>query len=135
MNCTRIIEWDMGHRVFGHEGRCNNLHGHRYRAEITCAADELDGIGRVVDFGVIKECVGGWIDREWDHQTMLLHSDPLVALLDGVTPVRTITKNPTAEVIAQIILTTASRLLRPYDVTVERVRVWETPNCYAEALP
>ena len=54
---TRRLEFDAGHRVLGHEGKCKNLHGHRYSAEITVTAPDLDGLGRVIDFGVIKEKV------------------------------------------------------------------------------
>jgi 6-pyruvoyl tetrahydropterin synthase/QueD family protein len=77
---TRRLEWDAGHRVLGHEGRCRHLHGHRYVAEVTVAAPELDDLGMVIDFSVLKEKVGGWIDREWDHNMMLHVSDPLAVM-------------------------------------------------------
>jgi len=64
---TRKIEFDSGHRVLGHEGKCAHLHGHRYVAEITVESAGLDSLGRVVDFSVIKEKVGKWVDENWEY--------------------------------------------------------------------
>src|SRR5690606_40371968 len=50
----RYHDISCGHRVVGHEGKCRFLHGHNYRIHFTVAADQLDEIGRVVDFSVIK---------------------------------------------------------------------------------
>lgn len=54
ITCTRRLEWDAMHRIPRHESKCRAFHGHRYAAEITCLAPELDSPGRVVDFGVVK---------------------------------------------------------------------------------
>src|SRR5262249_14498003 len=54
VTCTRLLQFDAGHRVYQHEGKCANLHGHRYTAEITAQAEALDKIGRVIDFSVLK---------------------------------------------------------------------------------
>ena len=50
----RRHEWDAMHRIPLHESKCKAFHGHRYAAEITCQAEQLDHLGRVVDFSVIK---------------------------------------------------------------------------------
>ena len=60
--CTRKLEFDAAHRVMEHESKCRHLHGHRYVAEVTVATSELDGLGRVLDFGLLKTELGGWID-------------------------------------------------------------------------
>lgn len=75
---TRRFEFDMGHRVHGHESKCAYLHGHRYCVNVTCTAPSLDAIGRVIDFSVIKSAVGTWIDANWDHNVMLHEDDPLL---------------------------------------------------------
>ena len=83
LEITKKIEFDYGHRVLGHEGKCCYLHGHRGVAEVTvCAVDDggVDDLGRVVDFGVVKEVIGGWIDEKWDHNFLLHKDDPLCAL-------------------------------------------------------
>ena len=130
--CTRFLEFDAAHRLVNHESLCAHLHGHRYRAEIECASP-LDAIGRVVDFSVIKERVGGWIAERWDHAAIVNVDDaPLLALLDGIGERRVyrLDGNPTAENIAAELLRVAAPMLAP--IRVVRVRIWETPNCYAE---
>ena len=67
---TRRVEFDAAHRVMKHESKCRHLHGHRYAAEITCEG-KLDTLDRVIDFGVIKNLVGEWIDELLDHGTIL----------------------------------------------------------------
>lgn len=150
---TRRLEWDAGHRVLGHEGKCKHLHGHRYVAEVTVEALQLDPLGRVVDFGIIKTLIGAWVDQNWDHNFLAHSNDPLIALWDGwvgthVGAGPTITKlfsghppyamkygNPTAENIARELFDKCRELL-PKQLHVIEVRVWETPNCtatYSEA--
>lgn len=132
--CTRLLEFDAAHRLVDHEGLCAHLHGHRYRAEVECAAP-LDAVGRVIDFSVIKVRVGGWIAEQWDHAVIVNAGDaPLLALLDGIGERRVyrLSGNPTAENIAAELLRVASAMLSP--IRVVRVRVWETPNCFAEVL-
>lgn len=137
--CTRRLEWDAAHRVLRHESKCGTLHGHRYVAEIECQAEQLDDVGRVVDFGVVKQIVGQWIDDHWDHTTMVNTADS--ALLDFVTDEHKLLGKrapyvmpcePTAENIALDLQGIASELLSGTGVRVVRVRVWETPNCSAE---
>lgn len=142
---TRSLEFDYGHRVLGHEGKCKALHGHRGKALITVQAPELDGIGRVVDFGEVKLKVGHWIDENWDH-TMLLHSDdpladlwygdPQVAkdLFGGRRPFIMGDMNPTAENMAEVLFRISEELLGE-SLEVVRVRIYETPNCYADFIP
>lgn len=139
MRCTRIIEWDMGHRLLGHEGKCRTLHGHRYKAEVTCEADALDSVGRVVDFGVIKQRIGGFVDELWDHRTMLHNDDPLVDVLAAdshergtLLPYTLIDANPTAENIAAALLKLCPKLMEGTGVKVVHIRLWETPNAYVD---
>ena len=141
VTCTRRINWCSGHRVMGHENKCANLHGHEYQAEITACAESLDGVGRVVDFSVIKAKVGTWIDDNWDHG-FLLHVDDIAGAAamrafndmhkGPATKVYYLPTNPTAENLAQFLLDKANELLDSYQIVVTKVVVHETPNCYAE---
>lgn len=130
--CTRILEWDMGHRVLNHEGKCARLHGHRYSAHVTATAEVLDDVGRVVDFGVIKTALGNWVDATWDHKTMLFSADK--QLIDALPSdhVVVVHYNPTAENIARLLYGQAVTQLSAFGVLIQKVRVWETPNCYAD---
>ena len=135
--CTRIIGFDAGHRVYKHESKCSNLHGHRYTAEITCEA-ELDSLGRVLDFSVIKNLVGNWIDSELDHNFIVYRKDhDLKLLLQKVEQpkrIKVVEFNPTAENLAQYILENANHILKGTGVECIKLRLWETPNCYADAF-
>lgn len=140
ISITRSLEWDAAHRVLRHESKCGTLHGHRYKALLTFTAPELDACGRVIDFGVVKERVGGWIDDNWDHTTICNIAD-----VDLVEFTRTdhhtndkrapyiIDGEPTAENIAQELLAIAQGLLADTGVAVTCVEVFETPNCSAKA--
>lgn len=136
---TRRIEWDAMHRIPLHESKCRAFHGHRYAAEITCTAPSLDALGRVVDFGVIKERVGGWVDDHWDHTAILMEGDldPAVpALVESNArlgrPVYWLETHPTAENIVAELARVSQDLLDDTGVTVVRIRLWETPNGSAE---
>lgn len=134
ITATRFIEFDAGHRVFQHESKCNHPHGHRYKAEIEVAAPQLDTLGRVMDFGKIKELVGKWIDDNWDHAFLFNYNDKETSqfLINNGFRRYGMTRNPTAENMADELSGIATRKLMPYGMTVVRIRIWETPNCFAE---
>jgi len=139
ITCTRRLAWDAMHRIPRHESKCAAFHGHRYTADITCLAPELDDRGRVIDFGVVKERVGGWIDRTWDHTAILMKDDPDPAIQALAAsneahgrPVYWTAAPPTAEVLAAELARVAQELLADTGVEVVRVRLWETPNGWAE---
>lgn len=132
--CTRRLEFDAAHRVMRHESKCRNLHGHRYVVDITCAAPELDQLGRVVDFGVVKTLVGTFIDERWDHGC-LLHKDDheLLELCErNGWRVYTLASNPTAETLAETLHSLAGTILASVGIEVVAVRVYETPNCWSD---
>lgn len=140
--CTRRLRFEAAHRVLRHESKCAHLHGHSYVAEVSCLGS-LDDVGRVLDFGVIKDLLGGWIDDAWDHGTLVNGDDmELISWLrrqdqkhyafvdeDGIG------MEPTAEVIAGELLGAAQSLLGPTGVEVASVRIRETENCSAGVVP
>ena len=137
--CTRVLEFDAAHRVPRHGGKCSTLHGHRYKVEITCEAPRLDEVGVVIDFGAVKAVVGGWIDQHLDHTTIVQATDAgLLAFCEheaaalGKRPPFVMAAPPTAENLATLLLAQARQLLAPMNVVA--ARVWETPNCYADAV-
>jgi 6-pyruvoyltetrahydropterin/6-carboxytetrahydropterin synthase len=135
---TRKFEFDAGHRVLGHKGKCQNIHGHRYVAELTITCSCLDDLGILLDFSEIKRVVGEWIDLHWDHNLLLNSQDPLAnAEFNQVKkPYLFIRKNPTAEVMVLELVDVARDLfaenkeLRRVEIT--KCRIYETPNCWAE---
>ncbi len=43
------------HFIEGYQGKCKNLHGHTWKIEVTIVSDQLDDIGMVADFAVLKK--------------------------------------------------------------------------------
>jgi 6-pyruvoyltetrahydropterin/6-carboxytetrahydropterin synthase len=133
--CTRRIEFDAAHRVLGHESKCRNLHGHRYAIEASFEATGLDALGRVVDFGVIREKLGAWVDENWDHATILFEKDrDLGKAISGVTGqnIFYLPDNPTAENMAAYLLgTVCPAIFSSLGVACVNIRLYETPNCSA----
>lgn len=133
--CTRRVEFDAGHRVTRHGSKCRNLHGHRYVVELKAAASALDDSGFVIDFGVLKGIVGAWIDENLDHGFVCHPDDPLLPVVRAqgwkvyVMP----DGEPTAENIAAHLFAVGSELLaKSSGVVLVSVRVYETPNCWAD---
>lgn len=138
ITCTRKIHFCSGHRVFNHEGKCANAHGHNYYAHIVAQADSLDAIGRVIDFSVLKEKIGSWIDYNWDHTFLVYEKDvEMVRVLKSISSPKApfiCPFNPTAENMAIYLLHEVSpKQLQGTNVTVVKVIIYETENCCAEA--
>jgi 6-pyruvoyltetrahydropterin/6-carboxytetrahydropterin synthase len=137
VTATRRIQFAMGHRVHGHEGKCRHLHGHNFVAFVTAAAANLDAVGRVIDFGVLKERVGGWIEREWDHGFVVWAGDAearrALALVEG-QKIYVLSANPTAENLAEHLLRVVGpQALDGSGVQLVKVTLYETENGIAEA--
>jgi 6-pyruvoyltetrahydropterin/6-carboxytetrahydropterin synthase len=145
MRITRRLEFDAGHRIPHHESKCRHLHGHRYAIEVTVSGDVIvddrdPEQGMVADFGGIKAVVQHHIVAPWDHAFLAYARDrPVLDFLATLPGHRTVTFEapPTAEHLAA----TALRILAPAfaaaygeHLHVEQVRIYETPNCWADAL-
>jgi 6-pyruvoyltetrahydropterin/6-carboxytetrahydropterin synthase len=132
---TRRFHFAMGHTLFRHEGGCANLHGHNYVAFVTITADELDSVGRVIDFADVKKLVGAFIDTQYDHRFLVNREDPRGKFLLAIDSlVRVVEFNPTAENLAHELLVAADEILSLRGLVTTRVVLWETENAYAEAL-
>jgi len=138
IKCSRKIHFCAGHRVLNHESKCANLHGHNYIAWIEAEAPNLDDLGRIIDFSVLKEKVGGWIDYHWDHTTILFQEDEaLINALESEMENKNLyimPSNPTAENMAEYLLNeVCPRVLKDEGVEVTKITLYETENCYASA--
>ena len=60
MKITKIFTFDSSHMLDGHDGKCQNLHGHTYRLEVEVSGSLIQGgakDGMVADFADVKACV------------------------------------------------------------------------------
>ena len=134
---TRRLEFDAGHRVPEHGGKCRTPHGHRYAVDVTVRGP-LGREGFVLDFGEIKAKLGAWIDEHLDHTTIYQRGDSLMEAMAAISqaaklkPYYAMDAAPTAEALAELIFSVAQGLL---DAEVVRVVVHETPNCSAAWAP
>ena len=136
---TREIGIDAGHRVPDHGSKCRNLHGHRYTIQATCVGDLIDDgeqTGMVLDFGFLKDEMMNIIDKECDHATILYQYDPLLKdHMDAFGKLVLVDFIPTAENLAKYwynSLDAQVRIRSNFKATLMKVRVYETPNCWAE---
>lgn len=126
-------EFDAAHFLKGYEGKCANIHGHRWRVilEVSSESLEADGPyeGMVVDFGVIKSDLKKAVDR-YDHVLIYQEGSLSPLFLEALEAEGFDTKavdfRPTAEAFAYHFYQVLS--VKAY--TVKRVSVYETPtNC------
>lgn len=138
VTCTRKLQFCAGHRVLGHENKCGSWHGHEFVAEITAAAAMLDRVGRIIDFSVLKERIGGWLDAHWDHGFLVYEKDEelvgLARLLKPNHKTFVLPCNPTSENLADYLLReVCPKVLEGSGVEVVQVTLHETSNCRATA--
>lgn len=136
MMITRRLEIDSGHRLINHPGKCKNYHGHRYLFELTFTAPTMID-GMVIDFGVIKEKVGEWLNMNWDHGMILQNGDPMISmLLKTDSKVYILDNPPTAEELCKelwhvIEMHRYGYWFFPKELELVKIDCWETPNCKA----
>ena len=144
ISITRRLEFDAGHRLPNHKSQCRNIHGHRYALEITLGSEVIheEGAaddGMVMDFGDIKRIANEKLVELWDHAFLVYRGDKvMVDFLAAISGHKTVVLDvvPTAENLAQVafaILEHAYRDRFGHELTLTRVRLYETPNCWADA--
>ena len=142
---TRRLEFDAGHRLPNHKSQCRNLHGHRYAIEITLSSEVIreDGAsddGMVMDFGDIKRIANEKLIELWDHAFLVHRGDTvMVDFLAAISGHKTVVLDvvPTAENLVEVafrILRDAYRDRFGHVLKLARVRLYETPNCWADAI-
>lgn len=130
LTVMRRIRFCAGHRLVGHDGKCIHFHGHNYVAEFHVTGQTQDAVGRIIDFGVLKQKFKGWIDEHWDHAFVLWDQDE-----NGLTAIRMVEPcrvfelpyNPTSENMARYLLeVVCPQLLADTGTFAEKVVVWES---------
>lgn len=132
ITATRYHDFSTGHRVYGHESKCAHLHGHNYRIHLTVEADELDSVGRVMDFSAIKTYLCYWLEEEWDHKFLVWENDPFAETLKSLDPEGTVVVNfnPTAENMGQYLIDVVGpKQLAGTGVRLVHVNIEETRKC------
>lgn len=143
MQITRRLEFDAGHRIPNHNSQCKHLHGHRYTIEITLSGDVVtaEGVseqGMVMDFSDVKHIAKQKVVDAWDHAFLVYRGDKAVLdFLNTLPGHKTVVLDviPTAENLAKVafdLLLHAYRDIYGNHLRLERVRLYETPNNWAD---
>ena len=113
--------FDAAHSLRGYQGKCEALHGHRFKVVAKVRADRLNDIGLAYDFTVLKQHLGEILAR-FDHTN-----------LDEVPPFDKI--NPSSENIAATIYQELEPKLAGEAVSISCIEVWESPQSWVTYCP
>ena len=125
---TKIMNFEYGHRILNHPGKCKRLHGHSGKVEFTLWGEVDKETGMVIDFGDINSTVGDYLKNTLDHRTILQEGDSLIENLPS-EDIIIIKGPPTAENISLLILEQSSPLFPNKQI---KVHLWETEDSFAE---
>lgn len=127
------IEFDMAHYLSGYEGKCSNIHGHRYKLIVSVKSETLHQEGQlrgmVDDFGNIKSKLKE-IENLYDHKLVIEDNKDgrLVAEKLSVLPnafdILLVPYRPTAEEMSRDIF----YKLKSMGLNVSEVELFETPT-------
>jgi len=129
---SRYHDFSCGHRVFQHESKCAHLHGHNYRIHFDVEGEQLDSVGRVLDFSVIKEVLCEWLEENWDHKFLIFKDDPWSHILKNTDPegVVVVDFNPTAENMGTYLMEhVAPQRLEEFNCKLIGCTIEETRKC------
>lgn len=138
---SRRVEWDMAHRLGPKcTTKCKNLHGHRYVAIATLAAETTTEMGMVLDFGDAIRVMKSIVDEELDHACVVDEADgALLDFLQTAGDKHCVVDFPTT--VENLCGWLAGRLQEAFDAMPETdgrgvelvaLRIYETPNCHAD---
>ena len=144
MEITTRLEFDAGHRIPHHNSQCRNLHGHRYVIEITLGGaiikkEQTSENGMVMDFSDVKRIAREHVVDIWDHAFLVYKNDKeVVDFLNTLPDHKTVIfeEVPTAENMAAEafrILSNQYQDIYGNQLRLARVRLYETPNSWADA--
>ncbi len=127
------IQFDTAHYLSGYEGKCSNIHGHRYRLVLELASDTLHQEGQqrgmVADFGEVKAMLKTIADQ-YDHKLLIEDNDDgrtvaaALAQVPNQFAVVMVSYRPTAEEMSRDIY----QQIKKAGFPVYSVELFETPT-------
>lgn len=118
---TIVKSFSAAHLLAEIGGKCEELHGHNFKVEITVAAETLNSNGLLIDFRFLKKHLNEILE-EMDHR----HLNALSAFA-GI--------NPSAENIARYICEKMDVKVKTAGVNMVRVKIWESENAVVTYIP
>ena len=108
------------HFLRGYQGKCENLHGHRFKVVARLRLSKLNEIGLAYDFSDLKKQLGEVLEK-YDH-----------CCLNEVEPFDNI--NPSSENMAAVIYARLLAGILPGSF-IDSIEVWESPESCAVYKP
>jgi 6-pyruvoyltetrahydropterin/6-carboxytetrahydropterin synthase len=118
---TIIKSFSAAHILSEIGGKCEELHGHNFKVEITVAAKELNTTGLLIDFRFLKKVLGEILEGI-DHKYL-----NTLTTFTGM--------NPSAENIAKYLCKEMEQKVKTSGVHVARVKIWESENAVVTYIP
>jgi 6-pyruvoyltetrahydropterin/6-carboxytetrahydropterin synthase len=113
--------FDAAHYLRGYQGRCEQMHGHRFQVMVSVQAQQLNDIGLAFDFVALKGHLDEILGR-FDH-----------VCLNEVPPFDNI--NPSSENLAATIYGELKGKLGGTAVSLSSIEVWESPEACVTYTP
>ncbi len=110
-----------GHALRGYKGKCENVHGHNYKVQVTVGGEKLNSIGLLMDFVELKAAIKCLVER-LDHR-----------FLNELSPFDKV--NPSAENLAKYFSEGLEPQVRAQRLRLCSVTVWETDVTSATFYP
>ena len=107
-------DFSAAHFLKGYDGDCSSLHGHNWLVQVVAKSEELDQVGIALDFKKLKSEVDALLD-DLDHKCL----NDLKWFSEN---------NPTSENLAKYVFEEISQSVNDENVTIDRVRVCESPR-------
>ena len=108
------------HRLRHLHGRCENLHGHNWKVEVSVVSKRLNKEGVAIDFKILKKKVEEVLNQ-LDHT--YLNELPYFSK-----------REPSSENIARYIFDRMNEKLRGHPATLRKVSAWESETACATYL-
>ncbi|GAB4111398.1 MAG: 6-carboxytetrahydropterin synthase QueD [Spirochaetota bacterium] len=109
------------HQLKGYKGKCENIHGHNWKVEVSVYGQKLNDIGILIDFHDLKDMLKTVL-QEFDHKN-----------LNDIQEFAH--QNPSSELLSKIIYQKIEKMLKQHsqnhstNINVLSVTVWESATC------
>ena len=137
---TKQFSFETGHALYGYDGKCKNVHGHRYKLDVTVIGKPISDknhvkFGMVIDFSDLKKIVKEEIVDVFDHATVFNKNTPHVelakALEDRGHNVLLVDYQPTSEMMV-IDFSDKIKKRLPNNIALHSLKLQETESSFAE---
>ena len=137
---TKQFTFETGHALYGHDGKCKNIHGHSYKLSVTVLGNPvLDSndpkFGMIMDFSDLKKIVKEEIVDKFDHATVFNKNTPHLELATLLSErdhdVILVDYQPTTEMMVIDFAEKISKRL-PENISLFSIKLQETESSFAE---